>query len=394
MKSLNKHLKGIPETIFSVITRMANSKKALNFAQGFPENDGPIWMKEIAQKSIMEGPNQYGPSHGDKLLREEISKNYLKYHGVNYNSDLEITVATGASEPLFNSIQALCNPEDEFILVSPVFNLYPPIISLCGGKSVEIAFNEKFEFPIQDLKKKINTKTKCLILNFPHNPSGKILSELELKEISKVCIENDIYIISDEVYEYLTYPGIKQRAISSLPGMKERTIVISSASKTLSFTGWRVGWSLAPKEISEGIRTVHQFNSFNGPMPLQSAVGNIMSLDDGKKFHNYILDYQNAYLERKNLMEKILKEKGYKIIPPQGGFFILCNFQKLAEKLSVKTDQELCIRLIEDYGFATIPLSSFYLNISNMPKDIFLRFCFAKEIETIKKLNELLPKSP
>lgn len=388
MKPLNKNLEEVKESIFSVITRKAIEYNATNLAQGFPSFDGPSWMKEIAKNAISIGPNQYGPAHGDEKLRSGISKYYKDLYDFQVDKDSEITIAVGASEPLFNSIFSLINPGDEVILLGPAYNLYPPVINLAGGVVKEVSLQPpQFKLSKGLLESAITDKTKCIILNNPNNPTGKVFSKQELEMIRDICVDNDLYAISDEVYEFLTYDESVHLPLSTIEGMKERTILVSSASKTFSFTGWRIGWSIAPTNLTEVIRKIHQFNSFNACVPLQRALGEIILKNDGNDFYDYLKTYKIEYAKRKKTIESELENLNIPFYKPQGSFFLLTPADKMMQKLDCSNDNELVFKLIEKYKLALIPASSFYLqNKIDIP---CVRFCFAKDTEKLNSIRNL-----
>ncbi len=388
MKNFNKKLSGVEESIFSVITRKANLLGAVNLAQGFPSYDGPDWVKEACINALKAGPNQYGPATGDPILVEEIQNIYKKFYDLDYNKENEITVGVGASEPLFNCITSMVNPGDEVLLISPVYNLYPPVINLAGGIVKEYRLEAPgFLFNPSDFESHITKKTKLVILNNPNNPTGKVFSKDELAEFSKICIKHDLFVISDEVYEFLTYDdSLPHIPISKIKGMKERSVIISSFSKTLSFTGWRIGWSCAPSEITKEIRKIHQFNSFNASMPLQRGIGEALKQEQGRKFDQYIVQFKNEYKNRLKVLTSVLREINLPFITPKGSFFLLADFSEFKNLVS-KTENELCLEVLEKAGLALIPMSSFYHN--EEINQGYLRFCFAKNEELLKKVKNL-----
>lgn len=379
MKNPSSKLSGMKESIFATIVRRANELGAVNLSQGSPDFDGPDWLKDYARKSF-DLSNQYAPSPGTVHLRQKLSAFYEKQYNLSYDWNSEITIACGATQGIFNTVLALVSPGDEVVVMEPYYDSYLASIQLAGGIAKVVTLKAPdFTLPLEDLKAKIGPKTKLLILNTPHNPSGKVFSWDEMNEIYRLCEEHDVFILSDEVYEFITFDGTKHVPMASIPGAKKRTITLSSAGKTFSMTGWKIGWTLAPKEITQAIRTVHQFNTFCVVGQLQEAVA--QALD---RLDTYLPEFRDSYLRKRNLLFQGLQENGFNPIQPQGTYFILSQLS------ASQNDQTYVYELMEKNGVAAIPCSPFYSVSSEGQK--LLRFCFAKKDETLKSAVQKLRK--
>lgn len=371
MKKINSTVSSFQESIFATISRLAHSKNAVNLGQGFPDFDGPEWIRELAKKSF-DGKNQYAPSMGIKELRSSIAKYYNDFYKLDYDIDSQITVTNGATEAIFCTALALINPGDEVIVLEPFYDSYLAAIKLAGGIPVPVTLHApEFKFNLEELKKAFSAKTKMVFFNTPHNPTGKVFSTGEMQELSDLIIEHDAYVLSDEVYEFLTFEGEKHTPIASLKGMKERTITISSSGKTFGLTGWKIGWITSSSDISHAIRMVHQFNTFSVCTPLQYAVAEAVS-----KLTGYIPEFKKQYNDLRTILVPGLEKAGLNPIPPKGTYFTLIPTPEGEDDVSY------CKRLIEEKAVATIPLSPFYLKSDEGTK--YVRFCFAKKKETLE----------
>lgn len=372
MKPINKTVESFKESIFATISRLAHSKNAVNLGQGFPDFDGPEWIRTIARESF-EGKNQYAPSMGVKELRESISNYYRDFYELEYDLNEQITVTNGATEAIFCSALALINPGDEVIVLEPFYDSYIAAIELAGGIPVPVTlYAPEFKFKMDELQNAFSSKTKLVFLNSPHNPTGKVFSQEELSSLCDLVIKHDAYILSDEVYEFLTFKNSKHLPVASLSNMKERTITISSAGKTYGLTGWKIGWICSSSEISHAIRMVHQFNTFSVCTPLQYTVAKAL-----KEIKEYVPSFKEQYSNLRSQLVDGLENLGYNPIPPSGTYFTLIPTPE------GKTDIEYCKSLIEQKSVATIPLSPFYLN--SKEGEGYVRFCFAKKKETLEK---------
>jgi len=383
MKELSKVVEGFKESIFATLSKKARKNQAINLSQGFPDFDGPDWIVELARESLLQGDkhvNQYAPFEGIMPLRDVLSRNYKKYYDLDYDPETEITVLNGATEAIFVTIQAVVNPGDEVIIFEPFYDSYLASIKLAGGIPVPVTLKtNEFKWDSNELQTAFSDKTKLVILNTPHNPSGKIFSKSEIEELGDLVKKHDSYLMCDEVYEHLVYGENKHLPPATLKGLKERTITISSIGKTFGLTGWKIGWACAPKHLSHAIRLVHQYNTFSVNQPMQHAVAAAL-----EKMDDYIPEFKSLYQSKKDLFMEGLKKCGYKPIEPQGTYFVMVPI----ETHTSLEDVGYCMELIETKKVASIPPSAFYIKGNEGKK--YLRFCFAKKDETLKVAIENL----
>jgi len=380
VKELCRTTQSFKETIFSTITRKAIETKSINLAQGFPDFAGPSWIIDLAKEAMDAGKNQYCASIGIKPLRESIHSLYKNFYGLSFDADECITITNGATQGIYLSIKAVVNPGDEVIIFEPFYDSYVGSILLAGAKPVPVTLKgPEFNFELGELEKAFSDKTKLVIINTPHNPSGKIFSNEEYEQISRLVEKYDAYVLSDEVYEFLTFDGAKHIPVASVPALKERTITVSSAGKTFEFTGWKIGWTVAPKEITHAIRMIQQFQVFCVAHPLQVAMGKAID-----RLDSYLPEFRKRYQEKRDIFLGGLKEAGYSPIVPMGTYFVLVPITDFTNK----DDFSYCMELIRNKKVASIPPSNFYLK-SGEGKN-YLRFCFAKKLETLKEACERL----
>lgn len=370
MKS--KRTQKVQDSIFGVMSVLAFEHKAINLGQGYPDFSGPDWIIEAAHKAMKEGKNQYAPPQGIYSLRKIISETYEKIYGAVFDIEKEITITAGATEALFSAILGLVDEGDEVILFEPFYDAYLSDVILAGGVSKFITLcKPNFEFDFKDLEKAISPKTKAIIINNPNNPSGKVFSQVELAYIFELAEKYNFFIISDEVYEFLTYDNIKHHSILNIDKEKKRSIMISSTGKTFSMTGWKIGWAIANPQITDAIRKVHQWTTFAVNTPGQHAMAYAFTrLDD------YLSDFKTQYQERRDLVFHELQSTIFKPHKPYGSYFIMVDIPTTSLN-DIELAKELTIR----NKVATIPASPFYAE-SDEGKSM-LRICFAKSKETL-----------
>jgi N-succinyldiaminopimelate aminotransferase len=370
MKPLSSTVEKFTESIFSTMTKMALENKAINLSQGFPDFDGPKWVIDLATKALNEGKNQYAPSMGILPLRESIANNYKRFYNMSVNPLTEIVITNGATEAIFCSCLAILNPGDEVIVLEPFYDSYLAAIQLAGAIVVPVTLKApKFNFDILELVGAITSKTKLLIINSPHNPTGKIFSEKEILLIGELAVKHDFYLLSDEVYEFLTFttPHVPTAMHAKL---SERTITISSTGKTFGLTGWKIGWAIGPAHIIKAIHNVHQFSTFCVAHPLQVAMADALSQMD-----SYLKEFKADYLRKKNILINGLRDCGFNILEPQGTYFAMALLPE------GESDIDYCKKLIVEKKVATIPTSAFYIKSDEGKK--MIRFCFAKHDDTL-----------
>ncbi len=375
MKETALRIADFKDSIFGVISKLAREHNAVNLGQGFPDFDGPEWMKDIAYKKMQEGHNQYAPFPGTVHLREEVSNYYKKFYQLNYNPESQITITVGATEAIYLVINALINPGDEVVVLEPFYDSYVASIKMAGGIPVPVTMHAPdFTVDKAELEKAISPKTKLLILNNPHNPSGKVWAKEELLDIALLAMKHNLYVLSDEVYEFLLFDGAIHIPTATLEGMFERTITVSSAGKTFGLTGWKIGWICANEKVSQACRLIHQYVTFAVSTPIQEAVADgLMKLDD------YLPGFVSLYESKRNLFYKELQDLGFDFKIPKGTYFMMVPIHtKTSEK-----DVAFALKLIKERKVATVPPSAFYLKSTEGEK--YLRFCFAKKDETLRE---------
>jgi len=359
---------------------MAAQYKCVNLAQGMPDFASPMELKEAACQALMADVNQYAITWGDKLFRDGISAKNEKYLGVKYEPETEITVTCGATEGMIATMLALVDPEDEVIAFEPYYENYGPDAILAGAKPRYVSLQApNWTFDEAELEKAFSNKTRAIVLNTPHNPTGKVFSREELECIARLCQKWGVYAFTDEPYEHILFDGAKHVSIASLPGMKDLTVTVNSLSKTYSVTGWRLGTVCAPEELSLAIRKVHDFLTVGAAAPLQRAGAHAMSLPD-----SYYTELATSYQKRRDHMLKILDEVGIPYYTPQGAYYVFCDISKFAFENDVKFTEFL----VKKVGVAVVPGSSFFRPGDRGNK--YIRFCFAKKEETLNAARERL----
>jgi N-succinyldiaminopimelate aminotransferase len=369
-------------TIFTEFTLLAQKSGAVNLGQGFPDFDGPEEIKEAAIAAIRAGVNQYAAGPGAPELRRAISAHAERFYGQKVDPDTMITVTSGATEALFDALLGLVDPGDEVVLFEPFYDSYMAGIELAGGvaKPVQLrppdsSHPERFWFDPEELRAAFSPKTKLVVLNTPHNPTGKVFTRAELEQLAALCEEHDVLAMTDEVYEHLAYAPAKHIRLATLPGMAERTLTISSAGKTLALTGWKIGWAIGPRELRGALQSVHQYVTFATSAPMQAAVAKALMLPDSF-FSSLAVDYAR----RRDFLTAALKHAGLPVLPSEGAYFVLAD---PAGKTPFAGDFEFCRYLTEKTGVAAIPITAFYTAEHARLAKPLARFAFCKKDETL-----------
>lgn len=364
-------LADVGTTIFSVIGQLSNDYNAINLSQGAPNfSCDPLLIDEVT-RAMREDHNQYADMTGYLPLKERIAEKITQLYGRNYDAGSEITITASASEALYSTISALVHPGDEVIFFEPSFDSYAPIVRLQGATPVGIKLSvPEFSVDWGAVRASITTKTRMIILNTPHNPSGQVMSQDDLNQLAAICRDTNIVILSDEVYEHIVFDGVPHFGMATHAELASRSVIVSSFGKTFHVTGWRVGYCVAPAEIMKEILKVHQFMMFSADTPMQYAFAKHM--EDPQTY----LHLPEFYQAKRDLLVSELKDGPFKLLPSHGSFFILANFSHLTDE----RDAEVVTRLIKEFGVATIPLSAFY---SDGTDNGFIRLSFAKDDETI-----------
>jgi len=364
------------ESVFARMSRLAVQHGAVNLGQGFPNFDGPDFVKDAAIQAIRAGFGQYARSSGLPETNAAIAARWRRDCGVEVDPDAEVTVTAGCTEAIAAAMLGLIDSGDEVVLVEPFYDSYPATVAMAGGVVRTIRLEPpEFAFPIPALRRAITRRTRAILINSPHNPTGRVLTTDELEGIATIAIENDLIVFSDEVYEKIVFEGV-HRSIATLPGMRERTVVLSSLGKTFSLTGWKIGWSIAPPRLTAGIRAAHQFLTFAAATPLQRAAATALACHDG-----YLEELHREYLERRAIMLEELRSAGFDPFVPQGSYFVVADHRRFG----FDGDEALCEHLVREVGVAAIPCSAFY----EAPAERGLvRFAFCKTPETIREAGE------
>jgi len=368
-------------TIFSVMTAMAHRLNALNLSQGFPDFAAPPALLQALSQATMDGFNQYAPSDGLISLREQVAQQFLKRDQLVIDPITEITITPGATIAIFVAIQALIHAEDEVIIFDPCYDSYGPSVKLVGGKAVHIPLTApQFSVDWNRVKDAINDRTRMIIVNTPHNPSGAIWSRQDWLTLIELIRDKNIIVLSDEVYEHLIYDGQKHSSALSFPELRDRSIVIGSFGKTFHVTGWKTGYCIASPELMKIFRQVYQFASFCGVTPVQMALATFM-----QQHPEHIEGLAEFYQDKRDLFNSGLRNSRFHFTPSQGTYFQNLNYSAIRPDLD---DVEMCKFLAEQHGIVAIPISVFY---QQAPENLrLIRFCFAKKDETLEQATAIL----
>lgn len=386
MKEISRITKGFTESVIREMTRICDEHGGINLAQGFPDFDPPQEIMEAAVRAIRDGHNQYAVTFGEPHFREAISEKVLHYNKIKCDPATDITVTCGATEAMIASLKAIINSEDEIIIFEPFYENYGPDCILSGATPRYVTLHEPdWHFEPDELSASFNEKTKAIIINTPHNPTGKVFTRQELEFIAELCLKYDAYAVTDEVYEHILYDDAVHISMASLPGMADRTVTINSMSKSYSVTGWRVGWAIANKDMTSAIRKVHDFLTVGAPRPFHEAGVVAMKMPD-----SYYTGLRDIYAAARTSLYQDTVEAGFKCQKPQGAYYIMCKNNALMENLGARNDHEFALRLIDTTGVATVPGSSFYASANRDLNQ--LRFCFSKSKHTLDQVNSAFSK--
>jgi methionine aminotransferase len=377
---IKSKLPNVGTTIFTTMSALARQNNAINLSQGFPDFNCSPKLSELANHYINAGFNQYAPMPGTIELRERIAEIISNCYHYNYHPDTEITITAGATQAIYTAIAAFINTGDEVIVIEPAYDCYVPAIEIHGGIPVFSQLNaNNFSINWQDIRAKISNKTKAILINSPHNPSGACISDQDLIELEKIISSTNILVISDEVYEHMVFDGQLHLSIARNKTLAAQSIIVSSFGKTIHTTGWKIGYVAAPKEIMAEFRKVHQFLVFVVNHPLQLAIAKF--LEDKSNYQ----DLHQFYENKRNLFLELTQQSRLKPLKCQGTYFQLMSYKNISEE----KDTDLAIRWTVEKKLATIPLSVFY---KEQTDDKILRFCFAKKDETLIKAAKIINK--
>ena len=376
--AIKSKLPHVEESIFSVMTKMAIKHGALNISQGYPDYDTDDKLKELVMKSMREGHNQYAPMAGVFSLRKAIAAKIKFLHGKDVNPDTEITITVGATQAIYNAISAMVSSGDEVIVVEPAYDSYVPTIQLNGGIPVSYELNkDDYSYDWDELRALITDKTRLIIINTPHNPTGKVLVAEDIVELRRIANDFDVYFIFDEVYEHLIFDGKEHLSALKYPDLYARSFVTYSFGKAYHNTGWKMGYCIAPPVLTQELRKIHQFNVFSVNNPTQHALAEYM------QDKNSYLHLNSFYQQKRDFFNEIIKKTRFTPIKCEGTYFQLVSYTGISDE----DDMSFAKRLIKEYGVASIPVSPFYLNRTD---NKVIRFCFAKTERLMSEAGERL----
>jgi aspartate/methionine/tyrosine aminotransferase len=381
-RALATRTEGFTESVIREMTRLNAIHGGINLAQGFPNFPAPAALKDAAKRAIDADVNQYAITWGASSLRDALAKTYAELYGMPVDPETMLTVTCGATEAMISTLLAIVDPGDEVVVLEPFYENYGPDTDICGAKPVYVALRPPDNvFDPDELRAAFNARTKAIIVNTPNNPTGRVFTRAELELIASLCIEHDAIAVTDEIYEHIRYEG-EHIPIATLPGMADRTITISGASKTFSVTGWRVGWVVAPPRLTAGIRKVHDFVTVGAPAPLQEAVAEGLAL--GRPYFDALA---TEYRARRDLLMGALRDAGFAPRLPEGAYYILCDITPFG----FGDDTAFARWLVSEVGVAGVPGSSFYSR-PELGRHL-IRFTFCKTEDVLAAAAERLART-
>ncbi|MFE6521118.1 pyridoxal phosphate-dependent aminotransferase [Streptomyces sp. NPDC057794] len=377
---LNRRLAEFGTTIFAEMSALALSTGAINLGQGFPDTDGPEEVREAAVRALRDGRgNQYPPGPGVPELRTAITAHQRRRYGLSFDPDTEVLVTAGATEAIAAALLALVEPGDEVVALEPYYDSYAACIAMAGGRRVPVTLRAdtgegRFRLDLDELRDAVTDRTRLLLVNTPHNPTGTVLTRAELAAIAELAVERDLLVVTDEVYEHLVFDDAEHVPLATFPGMRERTVTISSAGKTFSFTGWKVGWLTAAPELVTAVRSAKQYLTYVSAGPFQYAVAEALSLPE-----SYFTDFRDDLLDKRNLLAAGLEEAGFRVFRPSGTYFVTTDIRPLGESDGFA----FCRALPERAGVVAIPNAVFYDHREEGAP--FVRFAFCKRTGVLQE---------
>ncbi len=378
---IDSKLPRVGTTIFTRMSALAAEHGALNLSQGFPDFDAPEALREAMARHVMAGHNQYAPMAGVPALREQLANQLALHRGTQCDPDTEITVVPGATEGIFCAVMASVRPGDEVIVLDPCYDSYEPAIELAGGRAVHVPLEPgSFAVDWQLVSDAITPRTRMVMINSPHNPTGATLAEEDLLQLQDLAERHDLLVCSDEVYEHLVFDGRQHHSVLQYPALRARSFAHYSFGKTFSVTGWKTGYCVAPPQLTAELRKVHQFVAFVAVTPVQLAVADFLAAEP-----DYPATLGTFYQRKRDLFCAALADSRFRHTPTPGSFFQLLDYSAISDR----PDYELCEDWTREYGVASIPISIFY---QQPPPQQFLRFCIAKSDDTLLRAAEILCK--
>ncbi len=380
MRVGNSVMSSLGTTVFEVMSRLANEHEAINLGQGFPDEDGPADIRQVAADTLIAGPNQYPPMAGLPELRRAISDHSRRFYDLAYDWQTEIVVTSGATEALADCFMAMLNPGDEVILIEPLYDSYPPIAARSGAIPRYVSLTPPdWTLPVDKLKQAFGPKTAMILINTPMNPAARVFSRQDLALIADLCISHDVICLCDEVYEHLLFDGRRHLPIATLPGMRERTLRIGSAGKIFSLTGWKVGWVEGPADLVSTVMKTHQYMTFTTPPNLQKAVAFGLGKSD-----DYYVNLRDVLEDKRDLLSDGLAAAGFDVLPCEGTYFVNTDIRPLGFN---GTGEEFCRMITQEAGVTAVPVSAF---TQAGDVDSLIRFCFSKRNDVLDSAVERL----
>jgi len=377
---IQSKLPDVGVTIFTIMSKLANDHHAINLSQGFPDFDVHPDLVALVDNYMRSGHNQYAPMQGVASLRRRIAGKVLALYNASYDPESEITVTSGGTEALFAAISAVVQQGDEVIVLEPAFDSYVPVIQLNGGIPVYVEYKfPDYRIDWDDVRNALSPKTRLIILNSPHNPTGAVFTERDISALENILLDTDVLLLSDEVYEHIIFDGLRHESVCRYPELAKRSFVVSSFGKTYHTTGWKIGYCLAPAPMSKEFQRVHQFLTFASNTPIQYAYAEFMKNKD------IYLNLSAFYQEKRDKFLSLIKDSRFKAIPCHGTYFQMVDYSAISHE----SDVEFSKRLTTEHGVASIPPSVFY---HRQVDHKVLRFCFAKKDGTLEKAAERLCK--
>lgn len=380
MRKLSDRTDLFTDSVIRRMTRISNKYGAINLSQGFPDFDPPKELMDALAKIAYEGPHQYSVTYGAQNLRQALAKRFEKRSGLQADPESQVLITCGATEAMMSTMMAICNPGDKVMVFSPFYENYGAAAILSGAEPIYIPLTPPdYHFELSLIEDGFKNGAKCIIINNPSNPCGKVFTREELTAIGELAKKYDAYIVTDEVYEYMVYKPNKHTMMAQLPGMAERTVTCNSLSKTYAITGWRLGYLIGPEPVIEAAKKVHDFLTVGAPSPLQEAACTALAFDE-----SYYEEFRRSYQERRDYFVAGLDRAGLKHNVPQGTYFVMVDISEFLELPAFKgyTDLEFCEWMIREIGVAAVPGSSFFKE----PANNLIRLHFARQYDTLDEV--------
>ncbi|EPJ80844.1 putative aminotransferase [Pseudomonas sp. CFII64] len=378
---ITSKLPNVGTTIFTVMSQLAAETGAINLSQGFPDFDGPQALRDALSRHVAEGHNQYAPMTGLPALRQQVAAKIARSYGRKVDPETEITITPGATQAIFCAIQTVVQPGDEVIIFDPCYDSYEPSVELAGGRCVHVQLTlGEFAIDWQKLSDAISPRTRMIVINSPHNPSGALITRADLDRLAALIADRDIYLLSDEVYEHLVFDGVQHASVLAHEELYQRAFVVSSFGKTYHVTGWKTGYVVAPPALTAELRKIHQYVSFCGVTPLQYALADFMA-----EHPEHVEELPAFYQAKRDFFCDRLKASRFSFTPVGGTYFQLVDYSQIRPDLN---DVDMSLWMTREHGVASIPISVFYQSPPEGQR--IIRLCFAKREETLRLAAEKL----